>query len=91
MSPYRLMAGTLTFNQRIRVRISLGTPLLLLSTNGRSSDFQSENTGSIPVKSTIYLFLSYIRYSKKYLIIYNSINELENGDKNENRRIKNKI
>ena len=57
----------------------------------RSSDFQSENTGSIPVKCTIYLFLSYIRYSKKYLIIYNSINELENGDKNENRRIKNKI
>ena len=51
------MAGSLTFNQRIRVRISLGTPLLLLSTNGRSSDFQSENTGSIPVKSASYLYL----------------------------------
>ena len=27
---------------------------MLLSTNGRSSDFQSENTGSIPVRSTKY-------------------------------------
>ena len=27
---------------------------MLLSTNGRSSDFQSENTGSIPVRSAKY-------------------------------------
>ena len=38
----------------MRVQFPLEVPKMLLSTNGRSLDFQSKNTGSIPVRSTKY-------------------------------------
>ena len=48
------MVGRQTFNLKMRVQFPLEVPKMLLSTNGRSLDFQSKNTGSIPVRSTKY-------------------------------------
>ena len=48
------MVGRQTFNLKMRVQFPLEVPKMLLSTNGRSLDFQSKNTGSIPVRSAKY-------------------------------------